>query len=439
MSVRIHRHVERLPDGAAFSLPTEGLGQTFHWRDGMSSLEFSASGCAWSSEGSGGFRDAFAGRSLLVEQSHENAACEAAAAGLPMLLHAIPFGAASFGASDAVWAGWPAGRTWLPERVLVRTPKGAAYLVTQTAESHGASVTPLVGPNRTERARDLGRAAFTARLEAARAAIREGVFRKVVVARSETVRSAMPFDPLLQLAALKARAPYSVAFAWLLGPERAWLGATPEVLARSTAGRLQTSAIAGTALASLDPAGERLLADPKSREEHGLVVDAMRAALEPHVHALEVEGQPRVLRSERLVHLETSMGGMLRGSAEFLTACESLHPTPALGGSPQAPALAWLARHEGLHRGYYGAPIGWSAPNGDGVLAVGIRSVLLAAGEAVLFAGAGIVLDSDPEAEWLETAQKLELGRTTLRTSSEKTIESFLGAAVDAPKIGATP
>lgn len=424
MSTRVKRHILRLSRAASAALDTSTEVPCFCWNDGRSGLSFRAYGSAWSSEDSGGFIDAAFTRSAIVEHTASDDDAELAGSALPMALHAVPFGPTALGAANGIWRGWPDGRSWLPERLVVRTRDGAAYAISQCVVGSGES------PERTARAMQarggehglradgLARAEFVERVIEARAAIRDQRFRKVVLARSETVTATKPFDPVLQFEALAASSPDAVAFAWLHGAVGAWVGATPEVLARLTNGQLETSAVAGTALASLDPDGRGMLADPKTRKEHDLVVEAMRRALQPCVRALTIASEPGPRRSERLVHLETPMRGELCAS-EFVAACERLHPTPALGGTPRDAALAWLARHEGLDRGYFGAPIGWSAPNGDGVLAVGIRSALLVGNEAVLFAGAGIVAESNADAEWSETAHKLELGRTTLRTAPE--------------------
>jgi isochorismate synthase EntC len=84
-----------------------------------------------------------------------------------------------------------------------------------------------------------------------------------------------------------------------------------------------------------------------------------------------------------------------------------LHPTPAVGGAPRENALAWLRNHEGLERGWYAGPLGWLTPEGEGEFTVALRSLLLRDSEATLYAGAGIVAGSDPEAELVETRLKL--------------------------------
>ncbi|MBM4358878.1 MAG: chorismate-binding protein [Deltaproteobacteria bacterium] len=361
-----------------------------------------------------------------------------------MMLHVRAFDATEPTSRESPWRGWPRARSWLPRHLVVAPGDGTALLVTQRLDSETGlpPVAELASDFRDGFARsasaprpwspavvestpdETARVDYLTRVARAREAVRRGELRKVVVARSEQVRGVRAFDGGMQHAALVAAAPSAIAFALTLDGLGTWLGATPEVLARAEDGVVATSAIAGTALRSVDPDGSALRRDAKIAVEHALVVEAMRETLAPLLEGLEVASSPRVLVSERLVHLETQMRGLLRGRASatkpsLMEITQALHPTPALGGAPRAAALRWLREHEGLDRGYFGGPIGWEAPSGDGVLAVGIRSALLRGAEATLFAGAGIVADSDPEAEWLETAAKLGLARSTLCTPSE--------------------
>jgi isochorismate synthase EntC len=136
------------------------------------------------------------------------------------------------------------------------------------------------------------------------------------------------------------------------------------------------------------------------------VVAAIAAALGPLCDALEVPGTPeaRVLRD--VIHLATPIRGRLAADTHILELAAALHPTPAVGGVPRDRALAFIAGHE-PPRGWYAAPVGWFDRAGDGELAVALRSGVLRGATAHLFAGGGIVVGSDPEAELAETALKL--------------------------------
>nr|MDJ0869801.1 chorismate-binding protein [Myxococcota bacterium] len=137
------------------------------------------------------------------------------------------------------------------------------------------------------------------------------------------------------------------------------------------------------------------------------VVRALRAALAPHCRSLAVPEAPRLRRLDGIQHLETPIEGRLAGRRGLLALAGDLHPTPAVGGAPRDAALGWIARAEDLDRGWYAGPVGFLDAEGGGELAVALRAALLRGETARLFAGAGIVEGSQPEAELRETRLKL--------------------------------
>lgn len=260
---------------------------------------------------------------------------------------------------------------------------------------------------------DEGRDAWCDRVLAATGAVGNAVLDKVVLARRRVALapSAAAFDPVATLTRLREANPASHAFAWTHG-DQAFVGATPELLVRASAGALDTLALAGTTArtgtpAADDAAAAALLASTKDRAEHDLVVAALRARLAPLCADLALPAVPEVRALPTLLHLATPVRGRLREGVSFLAAAQALHPTPAVGGWPSAEAARWLADREPLDRGWYGGCVGWIGPDGDGTLAVAIRSALLDGPRAHLYAGAGIVAASDPGAEWDETSLKL--------------------------------
>jgi isochorismate synthase EntC len=122
---------------------------------------------------------------------------------------------------------------------------------------------------------------------------------------------------------------------------------------------------------------------------------------------LDVPEAPRLLRLGEIQHLETPITGTLRNGESILELVERMHPTPAVGGAPREAALAWITRREDLDRGWYAGPVGFVDADGGGDFCVALRSALLRGGEAHLFAGAGIVDGSIPDAELQETRLKL--------------------------------
>jgi isochorismate synthase EntC len=98
----------------------------------------------------------------------------------------------------------------------------------------------------------------------------------------------------------------------------------------------------------------------------------------------------------------------LARDADVLELVARLHPTPAVGGWPRALALELIEDEEPHERGWYGGPVGWVDRHGEGEFVVALRSGVITGSEATLFAGCGIVADSDPEREWDESAAKLQ-------------------------------
>jgi isochorismate synthase EntC len=129
----------------------------------------------------------------------------------------------------------------------------------------------------------------------------------------------------------------------------------------------------------------------------------------PWCSYLDWEAEPSIVAVANVQHLGTRMEGRLREPApSVLQLARQLCPTPALGGHPRAGALDLIAHCEGMERGRYGGAVGWVDAAGNGVWAVSIRCAEIAGSRARLFAGGGIVGDSDPDAELAETQAKFQ-------------------------------
>lgn len=250
------------------------------------------------------------------------------------------------------------------------------------------------------------------------AAIDEGRFSKVVLAREACQRHAghLPVATLVQR--LSDRAHNAHVFAFARG-HACFLGATPERLVRVDAGRLQTHALAGSIRReeseSADLALARALIDSaKDRHEHELVVRAIVDALTPLTTTLDVPAMPEVKRLPRIQHLCTPIHGQLRDGTSLFDLLDALHPTPAVAGLPRPEAMQHIREHEGFDRGWYAAPVGWLDGSGHGDFLVALRSALVSDDCCRMFAGCGIVQGSDPAAEYMETCLKLSQMRETL-------------------------
>jgi len=242
-------------------------------------------------------------------------------------------------------------------------------------------------------------------------AVGRGRLDKVVFARRVDLSSPTALDVPGALRLLAASAPESAVFAFRRGG-RTFLGATPERLVRTEGRTYRTAAIAGSIRRGTDPAEDaalaaELLASEKEREEHAVVVRTIRRQLAPISERIEVASEPSVLVLRHVQHLATAVEGTVRGDEGLLALADRLHPTPAVGGEPREAALAMIDEHEGFERGWYAGPVGWLSPDGDGELMVALRCGLVEANRASLFAGCGIVADSDPDREWEESRIKM--------------------------------
>jgi isochorismate synthase len=236
--------------------------------------------------------------------------------------------------------------------------------------------------------------------------------RKVVLSRPVTARLDGPLALSTVLRRLRAGEPNCTIFSMPV-PDGAFFGASPELLVARHGDRVSCHPLAGTVprgdTARADADAQRDLArSSKNREEHRYVVDEIAAALAPFCTELSVPEEPSLVAFRSVAHLGTRIEGRLARPVGVLDLLERLHPTPAVGGTPRAEALAFIARSEAGERGYWAGPVGWAGTGGDGEWMIGIRSARLHDEASVtLRAGAGIVAGSEPDAEAAETDVKL--------------------------------
>jgi menaquinone-specific isochorismate synthase len=189
------------------------------------------------------------------------------------------------------------------------------------------------------------------------------------------------------------------------------VGATPELLARLQGDDVTSLVLAGSAPRGATPTedqlrGEALLVSAKDRWEHELAVDSVRAVLQERCDRLEMEG-PGVLRLANVQHLATRLQGRLVGAKGIGDLIAALHPTAAVCGTPRQAALDRIRSLEQMDRGRYSGPVGWLDADGNGEFGIALRCAEVNGSRARLFAGAGVVAESLPEAELEETRLKL--------------------------------
>jgi salicylate biosynthesis isochorismate synthase len=244
-------------------------------------------------------------------------------------------------------------------------------------------------------------------------AVGRGRLDKVVLARRVDLEAPQEIDVVAAVRWLAARSPNSTTYAIARGGS-VFFGATPERLVATQNKAFQTVAIAGTIRHDEDPEVDaslaaELLASDKDREEHEIVVDTLRATLTPVATEIAVAQGPVVTRFGTVQHLVTTVSGRLRDRSGILSLAALLHPTPAVGGEPRDLALELIAEHEGFDRGWYAGPLGWVGADGDGEFVVALRCAVVSGKSAALFAGCGIVADSDAAREWEESRNKMQV------------------------------
>ncbi len=253
---------------------------------------------------------------------------------------------------------------------------------------------------------------WIAMLGRAAKAFDSGDLRKVVLARETCFTAAAPFDPVTVLCALARQTENAFLFCFHPAPGRAFLGASPERLMLRRDTRLYSEAVAGTRPRASDPAedaalGRTLLHSAKDRREHALVVEALRGHFARLCSDTREDDTPSLLNLRHCRHLATRFEGVLRDGVSDADVLATLHPTPAVGGTPTKNALAFIGREEPFDRGTYAGPVGWVSASGA-EFCVGIRSGQVRGNELAVYNGAGIVPGSDAGEEWNEIETKME-------------------------------
>ena len=239
------------------------------------------------------------------------------------------------------------------------------------------------------------------------ARIDAGQLEKVVLARDLAVWSKTPFDSRLLLGRLHEAFP--TCFTFLVD---GLVGASPELLIRRRGVDIESVALAGSAPRSDDPdtdeaLGKELLASDKDQREHEAAAASVGRVLGEVCSVLERDPEPHLLELANVRHLATRFTGRLTHWLSSLRIAGRLHPTAAVGGTPTSAAVELIRELEGMDRGRYAGPVGWVDAHGDGEWAIALRCAEMSGARARLFAGAGIVAGSLPEAELEETRLKL--------------------------------
>ncbi|HYB91139.1 MAG TPA: isochorismate synthase [Candidatus Binataceae bacterium] len=394
----------------------------FYWEHPERGVAIAAAGAAaeFTASGIGRLREISesARRALLALGQGSNAALDGRG----------PLAVGGFGFSDRPsaapeWREFPSAKLVLPQLLWVRA--GTRCTLTRiwpngrrdpldALESEVMAARPQC-PRAARPALDIGPADdleqrdWRARVERAQSQIIAKNLSKVVLSRRREIAGRDPFDPAAIIE--QARATRPSCFNFCLRPgATSFVGSTPELLVRLERDRVVSGALAGSAPRGATEAedralGESLLASAKDREEHELVVSAVRMMLKTEA-ALSAGGAPQLVRLPEVQHLFTPIEGRLWGDRTVLEIASLLHPTPAVCGVPRELASVIIEREEPW-RGWYTGAVGWMNARGEGEFAVALRAGLIDGRKFFLWAGAGIVRGSDPDAEFAETEIKM--------------------------------
>jgi isochorismate synthase len=250
---------------------------------------------------------------------------------------------------------------------------------------------------------------YLAAVAAGRDAVESGPLTKVVIARDIFISADKPLD--IRAILRRLRASFGSSYRYSID---GFIGASPELLIARHGDVVRSHPLAGTTPRTGDPATDarlasELIASMKNQVEHRVVIDVVNDTLLPWCSYLDWEAEPSIVAVANVQHLGTRMEGWLSQPApSVLEMARALSPTPALGGHPREEALALIGNVEGMDRGRYGGAVGWLDSSGNGLFAVAIRCAEITGTEAHLFAGGGIVAESDPLAELAETQAKFQ-------------------------------
>jgi menaquinone-specific isochorismate synthase len=341
------------------------------------------------------------------------------------------FAFAPDGGAAPHWSGFGAGQLTVPEVAIAR--RGADVRLTLAAlaapddlpdellarlEARLARLAdaplPLLDPDPAGRFRIASIAPpehYEAAVARAVERIRAGDFEKICLAREVAVHAPRAHDAGAVFGAL--RGGFGSCYVFCAGTgDAAFIAASPELLVRREGQRASTVALAGSTRRSADPAvddhlGEQLLRSQKDREEQAIVTRRIVRALRPYSVWVTAPDEPTLIKVANIQHLGTPIRAQLTAPRPAVELAGLLHPTPAVGAEPHAVATPLIPALEGLDRGWYAGPVGWTDANEDGEFCVALRCALLRGPEARLYAGDGVVRDSDPAAELAETEMKL--------------------------------
>lgn len=301
-------------------------------------------------------------------------------------------------------------------RVVIGRANGQTWLTTADAEEPVLEVDDVPSPGAIRYADGAQTAAaWASSVVEGVSRLRAGELGKVVLARDLMATTARPLDARHLLRRLADR--FSDCWVYELD---GLVGATPELYLRRIGSHVTSRVLAGTAARAApgedDDVGRELLASAKNQDEHRYAVASLTEALAPFCATLDVPPAPHLHMLPTLMHLATDVHGELATDADLLGIVDAIHPTAAVCGAPRDIAIDLITELEGMDRGRYAGPVGWMDATGNGEFGIALRCAQVGDRALRLFAGCGIMADSDPEAELAEAQVKFLAIRDALES-----------------------
>ncbi|HIJ21693.1 MAG: isochorismate synthase [Gammaproteobacteria bacterium] len=403
--------------------PEEGI----YWNSGTASLRLLGLGSAWSVQLKGSARFCEAEQQLKQLHNHWSQIDPDDCGHAPQLYFQY-----AFDADDPMkgeWSGLPNTLLSMPRLQLINHK--AHQFITLSHPISGSNPQQILArweedlntlqglletPHSASAASTLTRANQTTetaiQIQQGINAIQHGTLEKIVWGEAQQFQLSQPLSlqPALQQLERRNRSGVQLLFA---EAGKQFITAPPERLLKKQGGQIEAEALAGTVPRGKNEKEEQqleqqLLQTPKLQHEHQLVADFIQQQLKQHCDNVESSATPAIYKLENVQHLLTTYHGQLKQRHSLFELTEALHQNPAICGTPQTEALAWLQQHHNSHRGYYCGGAGWIDGKGDGEIHVLLRCSLADTATATLFAGAGIVKESTAEEEQTEINLKIE-------------------------------
>ena len=308
-----------------------------------------------------------------------------------------------------------------------------AALLTEEVASGGIALPPSSPRRAATRPPTLSSQEYQAAVRRAKAYIRAGdIFQVVPARRWRTLQCPGALEVYRALRMVNP-SPYMVL---LETPDVTLVSSSPEMVVRKSGDLLESRPLAGTRPRGASPAedhrlAEELLADPKERAEHVMLVDLHRNDLGKVARAATVEVPDFMIVEyySHVIHIVSSVVARIRPECTALDALLAAFPAGTLSGAPKIRAMEIIDELEPEARGPYGGAIGYFSFSGDMDTCITIRTIVIKDGEASITAGAGIVADSDPETEVRETENKAAAMLQALALAEELAERAEAGAS----------